>query len=256
MAEIRAYLDERRDLAQRGLQRGVFVRAARLVTPYRFRQWVKLNGTAVLLPWWWLKARSVQRAAARNGNALRLNLGSGPRRISGWLNVDLAGMKPDLAWDLRRGVPFPDDSAQAVFLEHFVEHFPLSEVFEILEEARRVLCPGGTIRVGVPDFGRYMESYARDGSFIEQLRPGRPTRLLAVAEVALFHGHRSVWDGTTLARVLTEAGFTNVRVRSFGESTLEPAPDTPMREPESVYAEGQKPGSAAESSASAPPLTG
>ncbi|HXZ57300.1 MAG TPA: hypothetical protein VEG40_06940, partial [Gaiellaceae bacterium] len=70
---------------------------------------------------------------------------------------------------------------------------------------------------------------------------GRPTALLAVAEVALGHGHRSVWDAETLERVLTESGFEEVQRRAFGESALDPAPDNPEREGESVYAEARKP---------------
>jgi hypothetical protein len=103
-----------------------------------------------------------------------------------------------------------------------------------------VLEPRGVVRVGVPDFGRYMESYVAGERFIEERRPGRPTPLLAVAEVALSHGHRSVWDATTLERVLEEAGFVDVGRRPFGDSALEPAPDSAWREAETVYAEGRK----------------
>ena len=123
-------------------------------------------------------------------------------------------MHPDVYWDLRRGVPFPDECAQAAFLEHVLEHFSLGDVVAVLKECHRVLAPGGIVRIGVPDFGRYLESYSGDRSFIEELRPGRPTPLLAVGEVALNHGHRSVWDGPTLVAVLEEAGFVEARRRS------------------------------------------
>ncbi len=199
---------------------------------------MKVNGTTLLWP---LTKRRV-RAMLRDGTTtIRLNLGSGPTKLPGWINVDLLGMNPDLPWNLRYGIPFPNQSVDAVFLEHFLEHLPAGDALEMLEECRRVLVPGGRIRVGVPDFGRYMESYAGDGEFIERLRPGRPTALLAVAEVALEHGHRSVWDRVTLERALAEAGFSDVQTRPFGDSSLDPAPDTPMREAESVYVEGMKP---------------
>jgi predicted SAM-dependent methyltransferase len=172
---------------------------------------------------------------------VRLNLGSGPERIPGWTGVDIVGMKADVTWDLRRGIPFPDSSVDAIFMEHVVEHFTFADTLRLLAECRRVLVPAGLIRLGVPDFGRYMESYVGDGEFIEALRPKRPTRLLAVAEVALRHGHRSVWDAETLERVLTDAGFVEVSRRRFGESDLDPAPDTAYREPETVYAEARNP---------------
>jgi predicted SAM-dependent methyltransferase len=181
------------------------------------------------------------RPTTRPSGRAQLHLGSGDHRLDGWLNVDLVTMDPDLAWNLRRKLPFPADRARACFLEHVLEHFTLSDVLDVLAECHRVLEPGGIIRVGVPDFGRYIESYASAGSFIESERPGRPTKLLAVAEVALSHGHRSVWDATTLERVLIETGFTEVSARTFADSALEPAPDAAHRESESVDAEGTKP---------------
>jgi predicted SAM-dependent methyltransferase len=155
------------------------------------------------------------------------------------VNVDLVGMGSDLRWDLTRKLPFADGSADAVFLEHVLEHFPLGTVLEMLAECRRVLAPGGILRAGVPDFGRYAESYAGDRAFLEERRPGRPTPLLALAEVALGHGHRSVWDAETLELALSEAGLVDARRRAFGDTDLEEPPDNPKREAESVYAEAR-----------------
>ena len=236
MDEIRRYLDEREAAKTRGLERGAAVRLLRRVSSFELRQAAKVKGTRLLEPRERRKARQLASAGP-----LRLHLGSGAHRLPGWVNVDVLGMGPDLHWDLTRRLPFADGAADAVFLEHVLEHFPLASVFGLLAESRRLLAPGGIVRVGVPDFGRYLESYAGDRAFIERERPGRPTALLAVAEVALGHGHRSVWDAETLARVLAEAGFADVSRRAFGDSALDPAPDNPRREGETVYAEARKP---------------
>jgi predicted SAM-dependent methyltransferase len=209
----------------------------RKVTPWSMRQSAKLHGTTLLKP---LAKRKAQEIA-RGRTDLKLHLGCGPIKLEGWVNVDILGMHPDLYWDLRHGVPFPDGSAQCIFLEHVLEHFALGDIMPLLADCRRVLVPGGVLRVGVPDLGRYMRSYAGDGSLIDELRPGRPTALLAVAEVTQFHGHRSAWDAETLETVLREAGFDEVAEKQFGESRLEPAPDSEMRRPETVYAEGIRP---------------
>jgi predicted SAM-dependent methyltransferase len=238
---MQAYLDELEHEGTKGLERGQAVALLRKVSSPRLRDWVKLNGPIVLTPLVRRKARTL----VEHGGAVRLNLGSGPRKVPGWINVDILGMGADLSWDLRRGIPFPDGSARSVFLEHVLEHFSFADGLELLSSCRDVLQPGGVIRVGVPDFGRYMESYAADRAFIEELRPRRPTPLLALAEVALHHGHRSIWDGQTLERALTDSGFEHAAVRAFGESALEPAPDDPDRRPETVYAEAVKPGGTA-----------
>jgi predicted SAM-dependent methyltransferase len=236
VGELRSYLEGRHAAATRGLRRNVAVRLLRRVSSHGFRQSGKLHATKLFLPATVVKAR---RLAQRRG--LALHLGSGAHKLPGWVNIDIFGMRPDLYWDLRWGIPFPDGSARAVFLEHVLEHFRLDDGLKMLEECHRVLAPGGRVRVGVPDFGSYLRSYAGDGSFIERNRPGRPTPLLAVAEVALGHGHRSVWDGETLVRVLEEAGFDRAAVRPFGDSAIQDGMDSPQREAESVYAEAEKP---------------
>lgn len=234
---IRVYLAERQAASTKGLPRGRAAQLLRHVSSPGLRASAKVNGTVLLAP----LARRKVRALQGENQPLRLNLGSGPRKLDGWVNVDILGMNPDLHWDLRRGIPFPDASVHATFLEHVLEHFETGEALRILEECRRVLLPGGIVRVGLPDFGLYIRSYVEDRATLERLRPGRPTPLLAVGEVALQHGHRSVWDADTLERALEEAGFDDVRVRPFGDSALEPPPDTEMRKAESVYAEGVKP---------------
>jgi predicted SAM-dependent methyltransferase len=236
MTEIRRYLEERRAQATRGTERGAIASLLRKVSTHSFRQAAKLHGTRLVHP------LSRRRIASRAARPLRLHLGSAGNYLAGWVNVDLLGMESDLSWDLRSGIPFPDGSAEAVVLEHVIEHFTLADDLDLLAECLRVLAPGGLVRLGVPDFGRYLESYAGDGSFIDEVRPGRPTRLLALAEVALGHGHRSVWDGETLVRVLDDVGFVDARVCAWRESALDPAPDSERRKPESVYAEARKPG--------------
>ena len=234
--KIGSYVEQRERAAQAGLSRGPGAAIARRLTPYRFRQWVKLNGTILLAP---VSVRALRGLANAPGD-VRLNLGSGRHRLPGWINVDLLGMQPDVHWDVRRRLPLADESVAAIFLEHVLEHFDLTAGLDLLERSHRLLRPAGVIRVGVPDFGRYMESYAGDGVFIDDLRPNRPTRLLAVAEVAYSHGHRSVWDAETLVAALEEAGFEGVAARPFGDSDLDPRPDTEPRPVESVYAEGRK----------------
>jgi predicted SAM-dependent methyltransferase len=234
VGEIRRYLEEREAARTRGLERGAAARLLRRVTPFELRQAAKVQATKALAPLERRRARELTR-----GRPLRLHLGSGGHELAGWVNVDLVGMGSDLRWDLTSRLPVEDGAAEAVFLEHVLEHFSLATALAMLTEARRVLAPGGVLRAGVPDFGRYAESYAGDRAFLEERRPGRPTPLLALAEVVYSHGHRSAWDAETLELALAESGLVDVGRRAFGDSAIEPAPDNPRREAESVYAEGR-----------------
>jgi predicted SAM-dependent methyltransferase len=196
----------------------------------------KQVATALELP------RARRRAREQTASPLRLHLGSGGNNLPGWVNIDLVGARADVAWDLRRPLPFADRQADAVFLEHVLEHMTVAEGMAVLRHAFRVLAPGGVIRVGVPDAGLYARSYAGGDRTIDELRPGRPTRMLALGEVFQEHGHVSAWDGETLALVVDSVGFADAEVMPGGESRLEPAPDSPVRIPETVYVEAVVPG--------------
>jgi hypothetical protein len=141
---------------RRSARRGTAARLLRRVSPPGLCDAAKLYGSTLLAP---ITGRRARAIAARRTD-LRLHLGSGPDRLSEWVNIDLVGMSSDLAWDLRRRLPFPDGSARAAFLEHVIEHFALADALAVLKDCHRVLAAGGTIRVGVPDFGRYVRTGA------------------------------------------------------------------------------------------------
>ncbi|MFM7135485.1 MAG: class I SAM-dependent methyltransferase [Planctomycetota bacterium] len=98
-----------------------------------------------------------------------LNLGCGTRRHAAWTNVDLVPAGPDvIACDLRRPLPFPAGSFQAVYAAHVVEHLVPADAARLLAEAGRLLAPGGIVRIVVPDLEgiarAYLESLERAGA--------------------------------------------------------------------------------------------
>lgn len=87
-----------------------------------------------------------------------LNLGCGAHFHPDWVNVDLASPDPRvLAHDLRLPLPFAEASFEAVYHSHVLEHLRREAAPLFLRECRRVLRPGGTVRVVVPD----LETIAR-----------------------------------------------------------------------------------------------
>ncbi len=85
-------------------------------------------------------------------DSLYLNLGCGRRFHSGWVNIDLSSPGPEVVQhDLRQGIPFPDQSCDAIYHSHLLEHIPQEEVLAFLKECQRVLKSRGVLRVVVPD---------------------------------------------------------------------------------------------------------
>lgn len=202
----------------------------RLVGPARF---------AVTRARMWLGSGSALRSA---DGTLCLHLACGERWIPGWTNVDMAGARADVTWDLRRPLPLEPGSVTAIFHEHFLEHLPLEEAIESLRQCHRLLAPGGILRIGVPDFRRHVESYVSGDDFVDEIRPGRPAALLAINELVYSYGHRSLWDLETFQLALSEVGFEDVRERPFGASALGTAPDSDERRNGTLYVEAVKPG--------------
>lgn len=182
-----------------------------------------------------------RRAAtiAADGRALRLHLGCSDVYLEGWLNVDMADPRHrlDLSWDLRRGIPLPDGRADAIFAEHLFEHIGLDGGLSLMRECRRVLAPGGVVRITVPDLERYARSYLGDDPLLDDCRGGRPTRAMAFEEIFFHHGHRAMYDFETMALMLRSVGFEAVERSAFGESRLSPVPDGANRRPETLYVE-------------------
>lgn len=87
-----------------------------------------------------------------------LNLGCGDLCVPGWTNADIAPSRPDvLAVDISRDLPFEDRRFEAVYCSHVLEHLPRDAAPGLMRECRRILRPGGMLRVAVPD----LETIAR-----------------------------------------------------------------------------------------------
>jgi predicted SAM-dependent methyltransferase len=172
---------------------------------------------------------------ARDARGLKLHIGCGLGHLDGWVNIDVA--PAPLAMNVLWGLPFMPGSARLIFVSHMLEHlyFPL-EVKPFLAELRRVLAPGGTVRIVVPDIEQCIAAYsANDRTFFASRRetwswwPENATRLedfLAYAgagpePAALVEAHKYGYDFETLSRVLGSAGFTSIVRSEYMQSSHE-----------------------------------
>src|SRR5215470_10668085 len=61
--------------------------------------------------------------------------------------------------DLKKGIPFPSKSADAVYHSHLMEHIDREVVLGFQSEIYRVLKPGGVQRLCVPDLEQLIHAY-------------------------------------------------------------------------------------------------
>lgn len=97
--------------------------------------------------------------AAATAPAL-LNLGCGRRTHPAWINADLVPASPEVRHvDLRERLPFDDESFDAVYASHVLEHLSPAGATRLVGEIHRILRPGGVARLVVPDLEGLCRAY-------------------------------------------------------------------------------------------------
>ena len=154
-----------------------------------------------------------------NQRHLQLHIRCGPKIKRGWVNIDIC-READLTLDVRRPLPFADNSRSVVYSEHFLEHLDYPEpAMAFLRECYRVLEPGGLLCVGVPDTELPIAAYlglTDDTIFRLAKERWRPEWCQTEMEHLNYHfrqGHeqRVAYDFKTLARALATTGFEEVQ---------------------------------------------
>jgi SAM-dependent methyltransferase len=181
-----------------------------------------------------------------NANARRLNLGCGAEPASGWINADRRpGPGVDLCGDVRDGIALPDASVDVAVAMHLLQDLDWGDIPPVLRALKRVLRPGGTLRIGVPDLERAIDAFRR-GDAAYFLVPDRDARTLGaklVTQIIWYGSVRTPFTFDYASELLERAGYAHVRRCRFRETAHGP-PDIVMldnRERETLFVEARRP---------------
>ncbi len=176
-----------------------------------------------------------------HGALICLDLGGADPGKGEWTTVDMT-KQCDIYWDLRLPIPLFDNSVSKIYSSHLLEHLTYSEGQALLKESIRLLKPGGTFSICVPNARIYVEHYLGIREVPQDYFGWKPaynntTSIDAINYVAYMDGeHKYMFDQENLLHILTRAGFQDVKERDF-----DPATDRAERDYESLYAIGTKP---------------
>jgi len=145
--------------------------------------------------------------------------------------------------DAIKRFPHAENSFEAVFCSHTLEHIHPSFVPGLFSEVLRVLLPGGIFRVAVPSLELAIKSYRQDAP--------------AVCLNMIFENnhrftkntHKWMYTEESLAKVFRESGFVAVKPQRYRTGRLPNVEVIDNRPENSIYVEGEKSQAASHSEA-------
>ena len=165
-----------------------------------------------------------------------VHVGCGPFLLPGWQNTEFFHPRPffrgltaqeravDFHLDITEPLPYPDASLDAIFAEEVIEHVPVPGAETFLHEARRVLRPGGTLRLTTPDargIARVFAGAAPDVR-VEDFEPFWLNPYWSEDHWLngnfRYYGHQHLYSFEGLSEALRAAGFADIVRLSVGET--------------------------------------
>ena len=94
---------------------------------------------------------------------MKLNLGSGNSKTMkdlGYTNIDIYKTEyVDLVLNIEKKLPYEDNSVEAIYCSHALEHCSMAAVPSMLKDWKRVLKTDGTIKIVVPEIESCMRNF-------------------------------------------------------------------------------------------------
>lgn len=140
---------------------------------------------------------------------LKLHIGCGMRYIPGYKHVDIIEAPHiDYRCSIDNLCDFADGSVDFIYASHVLEHFGRHEVLAVLKGWYRVMKPGATVRIAVPDFAAVAALYAQEG-----LQDGYSglVGLVCGGQRNQYDFHKIIFDEPFLRYLLEKVGFKDVR---------------------------------------------
>ncbi len=157
----------------------------------------------------------------------RLNWGCGRHPEPGWINSDRKRVPGiDVSCDIRDGLPLEDASIDYAVSIHALPEVPYPDLVPVLTELRRVLKPGGVLRLALPNLERAFDAYRRGDRdwFLISDEEMTSAGGKLIAQIVWYGYSRTMFVPEFADELLRKAGFAQVHHVASGE-TASPFPE-------------------------------
>ena len=164
----------------------------------------------------------------------KLHIGCGFNILDGWLNTNYFPRKKSiLHLDATKPFPFEDQQFAFVFSEHMIGHLDYDGSIFMLKECKRVLRPGGRIRISIASLPFMIDLYNENKTELQQNylewasansfknRPPEVSDTYVINNLMVAWGNLFFYDEKTLRQKFELAGFTDIVSSTICESNEE-----------------------------------
>ncbi len=145
----------------------------------------------------------------------KLHLGCGERYLEGYIHVDINTFDHiDYLTKVDDLSMFENDSVNEIYASHVLEYFDIFESIDVLKEWKRVLIPGGELRLAVPDFNKLIKVYSQTQNIGDVIGPIIGRWELNNTEKIY---HKQIFDEKSLTELLSKSGFKNINLWDWRE---------------------------------------
>ena len=177
------------------------------------------------------------------GEIRRLHWGCGASAAPGWINSDIQpGKGVDVVADIRKGLPLASDSVDYAVSHHALVDLGIYEQVPALIELRRVLRPGGVLRLGLPDLDVLIAAYQRGERDFFLIDDWDTISGNFITHMLWYNITRTPFTFEFAQELLNKAGYREIRRVKFHETKSEypEIVELDTRENESFFVEAVK----------------
>jgi len=101
---------------------------------------------------------------------IKLDCGCANKCKEGYIGLDIDDHGQEIIWDLKNGIPLPDESVEDINVCHVLEHLTNKESKDFITHAQRVLIKGGTLTARQPHANHPTAHYPDHESYWNEVR--------------------------------------------------------------------------------------